>query len=48
MPALVARVRSEIQLVRIALQGERTDLLMDQAVYSAGHPEDRWRGHFTR
>jgi hypothetical protein len=41
LPALLARLRSEIQVIRIALDIERTDLSMDQAVYSAGYPEDR-------
>ena len=37
---MVASIRSETLLVRTALESERSTLSMDQAVYTAGHPED--------
>jgi hypothetical protein len=40
LPALVAGLRSEHDLVSAALGSERRALSMEQAVFSVGHPED--------
>jgi hypothetical protein len=40
LPALLAGVRSEFQVVRIALECERSELALQESLYSAAHPED--------
>ena len=40
LATLVAKLPSESQLIRTALEIERTTLSLDQAVYTGGHPED--------